>query len=308
MSPADKRGFRLKSVMSNKDPFNDLWRERFLDHADKAGLLNTDVRLIPRHCPNRHELPDEITHKYGKAMWVQIQECPSCQKQSAKAEMMDKIIDRLARAGVPEMFQTRTTGTLPSNRSERQPLNIDDHNLTARLACSRFGETPWLKTPWLMFAGDVGVGKTTWASALFCDVVDIREQPAGSSNQGLRHTGIRGQWMSEADLFIRCDQAHHKDGYNARTNYLDMVCKSPLLLMDDLGGSRRSLTEWQGGAMRHLFDHRHKHKLPTFMTTNLVHWKDLAARYGEHVVSRMIDRCSHMTTLTGADRRLDGKI
>ena len=74
-----------------------------------------------------------------------------------------------------------------------------------------------------------------------------------------------------------------------------------MLLLDDLGGSRRALTEWQGGAIRHLFDHRHKHNLPTFLTTNLTHWAPLAERYGDHVVSRMIDRCGNMTILTGTD-------
>ncbi len=283
----------------SSDDFKASWRKRFLGYARQAGLLDTNVRPKLRHCPNGHELPDEIQTKYGTPMWVQIQECPTCQKQGSRAQMMDKIIDRLTKAGVPEMFQCWTTGTTPNNRSERQPLTVDEDNYKARLACSRFGELPWL-----MFAGDVGVGKTTWASALFCDVVDAAEKPVGASSFGERQCGIRGRWMSEADLFMRCDQAHHKDGYNARTHYLDSVCKAPLLLLDDLGGSRRALTEWQGGAIRHLFDHRHKHKLPTFMTTNLVHWKPLADRYGDHVVSRMIDRCETMTTLTGDDRRL----
>ena len=289
------------SAMSSKDYDlgNPSWQQKFLNHAKDAGLLNTEVRPQVRHCPNGHELPDEVRERFGKPMWVQIQQCPTCQKQEGRAQMMDKIIERLTKAGVPEMFQCWTAGTTPTNRSERQPLSVDDDNYKARLACSRFGDVPWV-----MFAGDVGVGKTSWASALFCDVVDAKEQPVGASSLGMRQCGIRGQWMSEADLFIRADQAHHKDGYNARTNHLDAVCKAPLLMLDDLGGSRRALTEWQGGAIRHLFDHRHKHKLPTFMTTNFVHWKPLAERYGDHVVSRMIDRCGSMTILTGADRRL----
>jgi len=278
---------------------NPKWRDRFLAFAGKAGLLNTEVRPQLRHCPNGHELHDEVRERFGRPMWVQIQDCPKCQQQEGRAQMMDRIIDRLTKAGVPEMFQCWTSGTTPDNRSEREPLLVDDHNYAARLACARYPSSRWV-----MFAGDVGVGKTSWSSALFCDVVDSHELPYGASKAGLRQVGIKGLWMSEADLFMRCDEAHHKDGYNARTSYLRTVCRAPLLLLDDLGGSRRALTEWQGGAIRHLFDHRHKHNLPTFLTTNLTHWAPLAERYGDHVVSRMIDRCGNMTILTGTDRRL----
>ncbi len=284
--------------MSDNAPQTD-WHEKFLEYAKGRGLLDPDVRPPLRHCPNGHELPDELKTTLGTTMWFQIQECPTCQKQDAKAHMMDRIIERLTKAGVPEMFQTWTTGSGTVNRSEREQLTVDDDNFQARLACSRHPERFWV-----MFSGSVGVGKTTWASALFCDLVDAAELPAGSSTRGARVCGLNGMWLSEADLFMRCDKEHHTSGYTARTEFLSKVCRSRLLLLDDLGGSRRNLTEWQGGAIRHLIDHRHKHKLPTFLTTNMPHWKHLATRYGDHVVSRMIDRCGSMTILTGGDRRL----
>ena len=276
------------------------WRKQYFEYADSKGLLDLSKRPEVRYCPMGHELPDERGERYGQPMWIQIRDCPKCQEQTNKAQMMDRIIDRLTKAGVPEMFQCWTTGTTPINRSDREPLLVDEENYRARMACSRYPK----QNLWLIFGGDVGVGKTTWASALFCDMVDQHEMEAGASLNGHRHTGLRGMWMSEADMFMTCDQEHHEKGYNARTDYLSRVCRTPLLLLDDLGGSRRSLTEWQGGAMRHLFDYRHKYQLPTFLTTNIGNWDLLAKRYGDHVVSRMIDRCKSMTILTGADRRL----
>ena len=295
--------------MSNDDsPFAERIREQFVIYARENGLLDTSKRPPIRHCPVGHELPDEVVTKYGLPMWRQIQECPKCQAQNNKAQMMDKILARFEHCGIPEMFQTWTTGTTEGNRTERRHLLVDESNFAARLACAAFGghKNPDKDSlPWVLFAGNVGVGKTTWASALFCDLVDEQERATGSSKIH-RRCGADGLWMTEADLFIKADEAHHRDGYTARTAFLSKVCKVSLLLLDDLGGNRRGLTEWQGGALRHLFDYRHKHRLPTLMTTNLQHWRLLADRYGDHVVSRMIDQAKSMTILKGDDRRLRG--
>lgn len=280
--------------------FSGQWRKQFLEYAERAGLLDLSKRPKARYCPNGHQLPDERGEKYGQPVWVQIQECPICQQQAQRAQMMDRLIERLTKAGVPEMFQCWTTGVVSQNRSDRECLLVDEDNYQARVACTRYPD----KNTWIVFAGTVGVGKTTWASALFCDLVDRNESTVGASRDGGRYKSLKGMWMSEADMFMKCDQEHHEKGYNARTNYLSKVCRSPLLMLDDLGGSRRALTEWQGGAMRHLFDYRHKYGLPTLMTTNLADWNILEKRYGDHVVSRMIDRCRSMTMLTGEDRRL----
>lgn len=280
--------------------FQDNLKTRWLQHARKEGLLNLDVRPPRRYCPNKHELPDEHGVRHGTPVWVQIQDCPICKSQQDKALMMDKIIDRFGKCGVPEMFQCWTTGTTQNNRSAREPLRVDDDNWAARGASARFP-----KTPWIIYTGSVGVGKTTWASALFCDTIDTAELTPGlgyANNR--RSTGLNARWMSEADLFMQCDEEHHKHGYNARTAYLSQVCRTQLLLLDDLGGMRRKLTDWQGGAVRHLFDYRHKHRLPTLLTSNLTHWKQFADRYGDHVVSRMLDLCGSMTVLSGADRRI----
>jgi len=290
----------LRLAMSNNDDFVGNLKTRWLQHAESKGLLDLNQPPPKRYCPNKHELPDEHGVRHGTPVWIQIEECPICQTQQTKALMMDKIIDRFAKCGVPEMFQCWTSGTTSTNRTSRNPLLVDEHNYMARGASARFP-----KAPWIMFSGTVGVGKTTWASALFCDTVDSAElMPGNGQILGRRTTGMNAMWMSEADLFMKCDQEHHRDGYNARTAYLSKVCKSPLLMLDDLGGSRRNLTEWQGGALRHLFDHRHKYRLPTLLTSNLMHWKLFADRYGEHVVSRMIDLCGSMTVLSGDDRRM----
>lgn len=280
--------------------FQNSLKTQWLQHARREGLLDLDVRPPLRYCPNKHVLPDEHGVKHGTPVWIQIQECPICQEQESKALMMDKIIERYTKCGVPEMFQCWTTGTTAINRTEREQLLVDDDNWAARAASARYPSVPWV-----IYTGAVGVGKTSWASALFCDTVDSAELfPGSTALVARRSTGLNAAWMSEADLFMKCDEEHHRDGYNARTAYLSKVCRVQLLLLDDLGGMRRKLTEWQGGAMRHLFDYRHKHGLPTLMTSNLIHWKQLADRYGDHVISRMLDLCKSMTVLDGEDRRL----
>ena len=288
------------SATSNSDDFSKTLKTKWLQHARSKGLLDLSVRPPKRYCPNHHELPDEHGVRHGTPVWIQIEECPTCRSQQQKALIMDKIIERFGKCGVPEMFQCWTTGTTSTNRTNREPLLVDEDNYAARCASARYPQTPWI-----MFCGTVGVGKTTWASALFCDTVDLSElMPGEMQLLSRRSSGINALWMSEADLFMKCDEEHHRDGYNARTAYLSKVCKSQLLLLDDLGGSRRNLTEWQGGALRHLFDHRHKHRLPTLLTSNMTNWKQFADRYGDHVVSRMLDLCGNMTVLSGEDRRI----
>jgi len=52
-------------------------------------------------------------------------------------------------------------------------------------------------------------------------------------------------------------------------------------------------------------DERYANMRPTILTTNLATWDELAQRYGDHIVSRMIERAKYMTVLKGRDRRMN---
>ena len=145
-----------------------------------------------------------------------------------------------------------------------------------------------------MSVGPVGTGKTTWLTSLFNQTILSHRKWDGSL------------WTTESSLFERADVAHELGGYTARQASVAPYIRSPLLLLDDIGASRRRLTEWQGSTMRNLFDVRYSNGLPTFMTSNIESPRELTSRYGSHVYSRIASATGSVIRLLGEDRRLNG--
>jgi DNA replication protein DnaC len=155
-------------------------------------------------------------------------------------------------------------------------LSMDAHNDHVASAVRS-----WKPPAWLLAVGPVGTGKTSWLTSLFIEQLFTES----SFSQSL--------WTTEASLFERADIAHEHHGY------------TPMLMIDDLGASRRRLTEWQGSAMRNLFDVRYSNGLPVFITTNLS-VKDLINRYGDHIHSRIMSASGGALFVPGRDRRING--
>lgn len=265
-------------------------------HLKKNGLLNKYEPPAPRYCSQcLGVLEDKWVVSHDVGHWHQSDACNACAEQQRAADVMDQVINTLTACGVPEMFQVWTAGAA-TNNSDRHLLTKDDDNRAAWDVAQAFIS----KHPWVVFGGVTGVGKTTWATALFNDHVDAMNNDSVSPLYNKRSP--KPLWFTEAALFLQADLAHGTDGYVGRTQHLDKLCRCRMLLIDDLGGNRRSLTEWQGGAMRHLFDYRFSRQLPTLLTTNL-DWDQLKNRYGEHIASRMIGHCKTMRVLSGGDRR-----
>ena len=224
--------------------------------------------------------------------------CQECETQRQKAFYVDTLIERYRKVGIPDEHQEWSLGWEPDIKygqrehvgiptEFRDVLIVDKHNQHVYKACLKHK-----RQSWVIFSGPVGTGKTTFVSALMMDMIECDRQKY-----------IKPIWTTESALFRNCDIAGAKD-YAERVKVLDKHIRSGLLVIDDLGASRRPLTDWQGGAMRDLFDARHSRKLPTLLTTNIKTWEELAKRYGEHVVSRIHERCGTMNILGGPDRRL----
>jgi DNA replication protein DnaC len=56
--------------------------------------------------------------------------------------------------------------------------------------------------------------------------------------------------------------------------------------------------------MRDLLSERHANLRTTIITTNLMSWEDIEKRYGNHIVSRLIEACGVMVKMEGPDRRI----
>lgn len=204
----------------------------------------------------------------------------------------------LREVGVPRSLRLWTTQPDTGITDPRVPIVRDENNagIASRLDTAT-------KERWFMLSGAVGRGKTTLVTAAFNDWVAARINRFKDS--GSKPPRRRPAWITESGIFHSA--AHSGNiGVGGREIYLRHLSLTPLLVVDDLGGGRRNLTEWQGAAMRHLIAERHAELRPTLFTTNLKSWDEIERRYGDHIASRMIEAAQDMIIMGGPDRRLRG--
>jgi DNA replication protein DnaC len=85
---------------------------------------------------------------------------------------------------------------------------------------------------------------------------------------------------------------------------LKQLCRTPLLLLDDLGSAKAS--EWTEEITYRLINHRYNHCLPTIFTSNLPARADGGLDLTDALGRRIVSRLAEMATLvpmTGSDRR-----
>tara|TARA_R100001460_G_scaffold30312_1_gene59790 strand:+ start:5867 stop:6667 length:801 start_codon:yes stop_codon:yes gene_type:complete len=210
--------------------------------------------------------------------WVKRQ-CQTCEDRKRQSQIEQRQLALLQKSGVPKFLHKLSSPTM---------LSMDAHNDHVAGAVRS-----WKPPAWLLAVGPVGTGKTSWLTSLFIEQLFTES----SFSESL--------WTTEASLFERADIAHEHHGYTARQNVVAPYITTPMLMIDDLGASRRRLTEWQGSAMRNLFDVRYSNGLPVFITTNLS-VKDLINRYGDHIHSRVMSASGGALFVPGRDRRISG--
>ncbi len=224
-------------------------------------------------------------------------------KPALDAYSMTTVTECLKDAQVPLNARLWTTNRSVELWDPRTPLQRDQWNAAAAEMMDAehlsFDQNKLSSSKWVMLCGKVGRGKTAWATGHFSDLVTARI--GRNENWARSRPPI---WVTEAGLFRRAE-ASSKDGYHGRSIYLAKLITCRILLLDDVGGNRRPLTNWQGGAMRDLLSERHANMRPTIITTNIETWDDLEKRYGDHIVSRLIEACGVMVRMDGPDRRIN---
>ena len=249
-------------------------------HSQMAKLGLTDPNKKPDNVPCGTCGTPIMYHWHQKpkfSYWAKGS-CWKCREAENEKRAEKRRIRILEEAGVPLALHNLDL--------ELSSLISDGANSHVQTAVEE-----WSPPQWLMLTGPVGTGKTLWLTALFNWLVTKGKGWSGS------------RWITESDLFHRCDTAHHNGGYTARQSMLVPFIEAPILMLDDLAASRRPLTEWQGSAMRNIMDKRHSSNSPTFITTNMVEIADLERRYGDHIISRILHATNGLIYLGGPDRR-----
>lgn len=256
------------------------WLENLHNQMKDLGLADPEKKPEPLTCEDCGEqTPYTWTPHVAFGHWTR-DECETCERKHRIEKGRERELAALEEAGVPREFWGHRLGS---------PVQRDKHNERAHDAVSL-----WKQPAWLLLVGTVGTGKTSLITSLFNSLLTEQQHWRGS------------RWTTEASIFERADIAHENAGYTARQAVVAPLIRAPLLVIDDIGASRRSLTEWQGSAMRNLFDVRYSNGLPTLMTSNITAPSALASRYGDHIYSRIVSATGGPLTLGGSDRRKRG--
>lgn len=102
-----------------------------------------------------------------------------------------------------------------------------------------------------------------------------------------------------ADIYAKMRPRHQVDSEEVFESY----AHAKLLFADDLGAAKTS--EWVEEVNMRLVNYRYDRGLPTIFTSN-VPPKELGAKIGERVASRLIEMC-RTVVLKGDDRRRQGR-
>ncbi|MDR3083314.1 MAG: ATP-binding protein [Streptomyces sp.] len=135
----------------------------------------------------------------------------------------------------------------------------------------------------LLLLGPTGTGKTHQAYGAIRD---------------LALSGVAATWMvtTAADMYAALRPRHGIDSEAEFRRYRD----ASVLLLDDLGAERKP-TEFTEEINFRLINYRYENHRPTLITSNLVP-KEISARLGDRVTSRLIEMCERVV-FKGPDRR-----
>jgi DNA replication protein DnaC len=265
--------FDLSSWMSSL-------KARVAEQAAKDGLNDPNTPPPLRACGDC-DVQKAAQWKSDPGMWMypacdEILACRLRRREEANLRAYEAAVQR-ARVPVPmRQFSLK-------ERPGRTLLTVDKKNRSLADACYN-----WDGKRWLIASGSVGSGKTTWLTALLME--HLMDDPS-----------VNARWTSEQRMYRKAS-LHADLRHAGRDHVIQEFMDAQVLVLDDLGASRRDLTEWQGGAMRDLLIERHLLGAPTLISTNLS-LEQIARKYGDHVASRLGEMSGGIITVNGFDRR-----
>lgn len=175
-----------------------------------------------------------------------------------------------------QTFATFSDAIYPTEEQRRRAL-------AAKKYCVQYAEAlPSPERPFFILMGESGRGKTFLANAIAYAALE----------RGIEATMVTAYRLVQDAL----------DGIQTRTEPMKRYATVPLLVVDDLG-SEPDIPTVTVESFYRVFNERLVKNLPTVVATNLSA-EELSARYGERIVSRLLDgRRSSLLLLKGDNLR-----
>lgn len=216
-------------------------------------------------------------------------------RESSEEEMVQKIYkSMLHRVDIPKRFKNKTFSNFDHSR-----LEYDKNNpyFKVREYVDTFEERH-KNGDWLVLTGGYGLGKTHLAIAAAREILKYFAKEYYKKHQNsTTYAGASDKiiFISSSDLLQDIKNSYDSKMISEK-DVLSKYRTIPLLVLDDLGTSKRSRraeeNSWLHEKMYMILNHRYLQLLPTIVTTNL-HTEELRKHISERVVERMIEAASN---------------
>ncbi len=187
----------------------------------------------------------------------------------------------VSKAGIPKAFTACSLDSFtPANTALRVAQEAARHFIGAVVGS---------ESPWLVYSGPPGVGKTHLGCAIIEHLIDC---------------GIEARYASLDELFSagRREVSGVESGFSER---LARISKAEMLVLDELGAGRG--TDWEIGVAQDLINSRYSASLSTVFITNYrvgsggASSLEKSGKLGPHTVSRL--RTARVVEIDSADWR-----
>ncbi len=214
------------------------------------------IRDGERACPAHGIYPVKLIPLPG-GQHIRADLCPTClreevereaaaQRAKEEAERQRKIEKRLAQAGIPERFASRSFDNFVADSPEKQ------HALAVAKRFAQDFRRHLSSGPTLIFSGNIGTGKSHLAIAIA---------------QAAMLQGCTAMYGNAMDVVRRLREGWRRDSHMSEAEVLDLYGSIDLLVIDEIGVQYDSES-----VQMHLFDvlnRRYRDNKPTILLSNL---------------------------------------